>query len=413
MNLVSYEYVSVKDWCRSVEAANLLNEAGNRVYFRRNIPPQPSIDVLGLRARGNDFAGLAAVEHQLLAYVDNFDPQTRAIQPPSAPFVAKLENVRIEYPGFGIFVDQHLLLAESYHGAEYTTAVMGWHGKAGLRRNVRVRVEFDTEAGFESKELNSMYFIDRGTDQYCDEPAILLSGIAARNYHHWLIEILPKLWCVDAIPELGSVPLMVRAPVSRFQLETLVALGIPRERLRLFTGNVLAMKTLIFPSPIVPGNYSAQVVAWLRTKLLPVVGGPPAKAKGLVYVSRSKATRRRVLNEDQLIPKLEARGFRVYFLEDMPVKQQLETFSNAKMVVMPHGAAGVNIVFAQPGCVFIEMVPVSYQHFLDLIYASLNNCIYGAVLCDDSTSQQTQDMVADVDKLLNVVDRALETLAPK
>jgi hypothetical protein len=43
------------------------------------------------------------------------------------------------------------------------------------------------------------------------------------------------------------------------------------------------------------------------------------------------------------------------------------------------------------------------------VYASLNNCIYGAVVCEDSGPQ---DMVVDVGKLLNIVDRALESVAP-
>lgn len=223
-----------------------------------------------------------------------------------------------------------------------------------------------------------------------------------------MMEILPKLWCADVIPELTSVPIMIRGPASAFQLETLTALGISRERLRFFTGNVLALKTVIFSSPIVPGNCSAEVVSWLRSKILPLAGSAPAQPEGLVYVSRNRASSRRLLNEEQLVPRLEARGFRSYTMEEMTVKQQLEIFGHAKMVVMPHGAAGSNIVFAQPGCVLIEMMPLTYENYDHLIYASLNNCIYGAIFCDSSPRPE-DNMVVDIDKLLNVVDRALET----
>lgn len=407
MRLVSFEHIHVKDWCKPAQTNNLVNEAGNRVHFYSAPPPQPPIDVMGLRAKGDVFGELVSLESALPGFVTNFDPAARKVVHRAPPFIAKLENVRIEYPGFGVFVDEHLLLAESYHDVEGTAAVMGWYNKLSMRRTVSIRVQLETEAGWHSEKLSSNFFIDRGTDQYFDEAAILLSGTAASNYHHWMIEILPKLWCLDAMPELKSLPFLVRGPLTAFQAETLAAMGIPSERLRLFTGNLLEMKTLVFPSHIVPGNCSAQVVSWLRTKLMPaLLGTPPLKPEGLVYVSRGRATRRRVQNEDQLVPQLEARGFRVCFMEDMTVKQQMAAFAGAKMVVMPHGAAGTNIVFAQPGCVFIEMVPFSYQHYMGAVYASLNNCIYGAIVCEDSG---TQDMVVDVAKLLNVVDRALET----
>lgn len=172
MKLVSYQYVGVRDWCRSVEARDLLKGSGNRVYIHGEIPLQPPIDVIGLRDKGKAFSDLVRAEDRISIHAKNLDPLTRTIAPLSAPFVAKLENVRIEFPGFGVFVDPNLVLAESYHNAEYTTAVIDWYGKFGLRHKVRLGVQFGSASGAKTEILDAMYFVDNGTDQYCDEPVI-------------------------------------------------------------------------------------------------------------------------------------------------------------------------------------------------------------------------------------------------
>jgi capsular polysaccharide biosynthesis protein len=158
----------------------------------------------------------------------------------------------------------------------------------------------------------------------------------------------------------------------------------------------------------VPGAYCTQTLEWLRGNLLPAFGIRPQPPQRLVYVSRSKAGSRRVLNEDAIVTRLEARGFEIVHLEGMTVKQQLELFSSAAVVVMPAGAAGINMVFASPGATLIELHPSGYQHPMHFVHCSLIGCEYGCFICDDSASPGTQDMTVDAEALVAVIDALLE-----
>ncbi|MBF0428880.1 MAG: glycosyltransferase family 61 protein, partial [Magnetococcales bacterium] len=239
-----------------------------------------------------------------------------------------------------------------------------------------------------------------------DEPCIIITGAAYHNYYHWMCDILPRLWCITSIPQLQSLPILLRAPLLPFQLETLTALGIPLHRIKWFTGQSILVKTLFFPSYSSSSTYSIQPVSWLRTHLLPAFDIPHAPALEFIYISRSMAGSRRVLNEEHVITELQTRGFQILHLENKTVKEQLEIFNRAKVVIMPHGAACVNIIFAQPGTTLIELLPSTHMSVACLALCSLNNCHYGTLLCD---AIENNDMVVNIKTLLKIVDKILES----
>ena len=64
-----------------------------------------------------------------------------------------------------------------------------------------------------------------------------------------------------------------------------------------------------------------------------------------LYISRSKTRLRRTLNEKKLIPLLKERGFKVVNLEDFNLKEQINFFNNAKIIIGAHGAGFTNLIF--------------------------------------------------------------------
>lgn len=65
-----------------------------------------------------------------------------------------------------------------------------------------------------------------------------------------------------------------------------------------------------------------------------------------IYVSRSKATRRRILNETETIqPILAANKFQSIHLEDLPFIDQVQVMSGTSHVIAPHGAGLAHVAF--------------------------------------------------------------------
>ena len=425
IEVLSYEYVSVHHWCQQVQADDLLTGSGNKItYFPELKVQQPAINFRSLHSQGEGYEDLFPFETN---FIDFFDPsvpylnvKTGSLASQSTPFVARLENVRIEFPGFGLFLDRHLVMKESYHN-QYGTHSVGteWYRNQSTMRTGQFTGDIDIASGSSPMALDTKFYLNHAVDQCVTDPVIMISGASWANYHHWMLEMLPRLWCITQIPALKELPVIVRAPFLQYQLDTLVAVGIPLDRIKPFSGRMLHLKNVIFPSYLSDINMAVQNMGWLRRNLLPAYQGQESpqgqkspqgqeSPQGLYYISRQNRTgRRRVLNEVQLVQALQSRGFQALELDGMPIQAQIQTFHSAKVVIMPHGAAGTNIIFSQPGTTLIELIPSTYRHAAHMIFSSLNNCQYGALICDDTGLQNGNDIIADINKIMKIIDKVL------
>jgi hypothetical protein len=88
-------------------------------------------------------------------------------------------------------------------------------------------------------------------------------------------------------------------------------------------------------------------VAYVRERFYNAFGlSAESTGRECVYISRARADVRRLMNEDEVLKLLRSRGFRPYFLEDLPFAEQVRLFHDAEMVVAPHGAGLSNLIFA-------------------------------------------------------------------
>ena len=173
------------------------------------------------------------------------------------------------------------------------------------------------------------------------------------NIYHWLIETLVRLRCLDEVPDLRKLPLIVRDPLNAFQLETLKLLGV-ENKIIITNGESFEVEDLFFPSIPAPTILHKASMNWLRSRLLE---GTPKKGfiRGRrLYISRNDSNRN-VLNEEEIFRFLEGQGFEKLIMTELSPADQIDAFRVAEIVVLPHGAAGVNLVFAPLDCRVIEL----------------------------------------------------------
>ncbi|HLX68000.1 MAG TPA: glycosyltransferase family 61 protein, partial [Verrucomicrobiae bacterium] len=195
--------------------------------------------------------------------------------------------------------------------------------------------------------------------EYC----LLTCPCADKNYSEWLLGNLPRLSLIEQFPELKSVRLIVPRSLKPYQRESLEMAGIPSERLVAFDNGYWQVDKLYLtelPSPL--GNPSPHAVAWLRSKLLKGTAAKASKTGRRLYVTRRDAPQRRVLNEPEIIDYLEGIGFETICPGDLSFAEQIQIFSDANIVVGPHGAAFANMVFAPPEAALIEFFGDNYLH---------------------------------------------------
>lgn len=155
-----------------------------------------------------------------------------------------------------------------------------------------------------------------------------------------------------------------------FQQESLKTLGFEDENIV----NTQHFSNIKAKRLIVPHCGNERVTKWscdfLRKQFIPERTEEKSKGKRL-YISRRKASYRRVINETEVLECLKNLGFIDITLESMTVKEQALLLASAEAVIAPHGAGLTNLVFCSPGTKVIEIFS---PHWVKLCYYQVCYC---------------------------------------
>ncbi len=183
----------------------------------------------------------------------------------------------------------------------------------------------------------------------------VITSPGSNNYFHWTLDSLPRLSLLRGMTdEIDGYYIDSR---SRFHLEWLDILEIPKDKIITASPeHHIEATELIVPSFAgVAGLPSPDGLDFVRSFL-------PSKPNNRrrIYISRSGARRRKILNEKELLPILQRNGFETIQPGSMTVAEQMETFSSADVVVSPHGAELTNIAYCAPETKIIELFSPYY-----------------------------------------------------
>lgn len=187
----------------------------------------------------------------------------------------------------------------------------------------------------------------------------VLSTAGAMLYFHWLFQLLPRFELIRRSGiDLNSIDyFLVNSSKSRFQQESLEALGIDRRKI-LESSNVTHLRAtnLVVPSvPLSSGCYPPWMREFLRTTFLRDDDEQTRAGTRRLYISRGSAGYRRVLNEADVVRLLDEFGFEEAKFEAMSVRQQAATIASCEVIVAPHGGGLSNLIFCRPATKVIEI----------------------------------------------------------
>jgi capsular polysaccharide biosynthesis protein len=193
----------------------------------------------------------------------------------------------------------------------------------------------------------------------------------AENYGHWIIECLPRLHVAARAGLLDGARVTVQAIPSMAALyrESLEALGIGADRIVWMTQREVLFEELVYPTPITlqPITKSPLVIDAAR-ELRDRIGPPPEPLPERIYVSRNRNTRRRLVNEAEVVAVLAERGYCTVHPEEESFVRQVQIFAAARFVIGGMGAALSNLAFSEPGvrCLMLTNQDMLDDFFLDL-----------------------------------------------
>ncbi|MFC7681239.1 glycosyltransferase family 61 protein [Paenibacillus sp. GCM10028914] len=200
---------------------------------------------------------------------------------------------------------------------------------------------------FQQRDHTALEFV-RGT-------TAALAFCGGYNYFHWMYDVMAR-WGMLVETGIAYDRVVVKAnPYGTFARQTLAMLGLSDEKvIRTHPNLFLQAERLIVPSLMMSSHYPQWATLMLRKLFLPhqAVNMPVQER---IFISRNRASYRRMVNEDAVKDVLSSLGFSIVILEDLSVAEQIALFVSARVVVAPHGAGLTNLAFCQPGTKVVEI----------------------------------------------------------
>lgn len=248
------------------------------------------------------------------------------------------------------------------------------------------------------------------------EVASIFTNSWSSNFWHWTVDNLTQLEGLEYYEQQTGIKpkLIVEANMRSWQKDSLALLGYKEEDLIISDNSKQLVKKLIVPSfrrsyKKIHGEISVAACRWLRQKILGNISQIKSDQSSFVpkiFISRSKALGRRVINENEVIQALAPLGFSRYILEDMSYADQVRLFAQAKEIIAPHGAGLTNLLFAD-NPIILEL----FSSYVGREFANLSRGLgfkYGCLGCQlppGEVRQKEGDMVVDINQLLNLLER--------
>ncbi len=177
------------------------------------------------------------------------------------------------------------------------------------------------------------------------------------NYYHWILECIFRAWMVKdkkddmilLLPDYYGKTDFIMAPLEPFGFKQI--LFIP-------AGKCLLVKNLCIPQiKQKVDSYDYKMLQDVRHFLLDYASKQKNTALDLgerIYISRKKAQRKKVDNEEEIEPILLKYGFTLVNNEDYTFWEQVVIYSKAKYLVSIHGSGLTNMLFMQDGTSILE-----------------------------------------------------------
>jgi capsular polysaccharide biosynthesis protein len=220
--------------------------------------------------------------------------------------------------------------------------------------------EFSNEAtGLRPTDRERYFQFEPGgrAHRHVEGNAVVLCSDEPFSYGSFLFRVVPK---IKAVRDLGltKATCIAYADQKPF-MDLLILCGIPKANILQHDINIVTrIDRAIVPCMRCPHAYLDPEAFELYAELRASYGVRPTARK--LYVSRLGLNKegwstRIMVNEEELIARLEGLGFDIIEPQYLSVRDQIAAFSSASLIVGPSGSGLFNTMFCHPGTKVIDI----------------------------------------------------------
>jgi len=179
------------------------------------------------------------------------------------------------------------------------------------------------------------------------------------HFCHLFCDVLPRLNLYEEAPISEEVPYIFPPASHGFAEDASQMVGLQNTGSIQWDDGYWQIEGLYFASSFKKFcSWTPESVSWIRKKLCPEMENKPLGSK-LYYITRRNAFRP-AQNEDEILTALQSWGLTVVEPDRLSLREQMALFSDARLIMGPHGAGIQNALWAPRGCRVLELVSPRY-----------------------------------------------------
>jgi capsular polysaccharide biosynthesis protein len=302
----------------------------------------------------------------------------------------------------GLYAEDLPLRPSTLLAAEDVAVMRGavWHRGQPIEGSLPARHADDAaRLGHWARKIGKL--TGSGKAQAFPGTSAIIHAPGARNYYHWMVEIMPRLLLLRAALAEGAVrldrivlfytedpPPFVAGAIACFAADLQPLIRIADGRACTFERCVFiadqAETDEEFTDHRAHGSRwraTTALLAELIDRRLARLPRGPARS---ILVSRRDAPKRPLVNEDALRDALPGERLEAVAFSGLNVRDQMRLMADARLVIGAHGAGLTNALFCRPGTPMIELITAPYlkrcRSFADI--AAHRGLAYGLVIVD-------------------------------
>lgn len=229
------------------------------------------------------------------------------------------------------------------------------------------------------------------------------------NYGHWLANSLIASYLM--LPELQSGNLFLIGPrLSDRQKRELLMIGVPNRQIIETDAQYVSAPNVVYCSAastignMAPSPVCMEALEKLKGEISVQIDQVSPE---YLYVARKGASHTRsMLNESELIQRLNEIGFTTIYPHDLGFDAQVTAFSKAKIIIGQLGAALWSMPFAPKGGTYIEISTSNYASNEYVSIANLMNRNSIQIMVDPIEEGGKNDVVlsfnAPIDQIISI-----------
>ncbi len=231
------------------------------------------------------------------------------------------------------------------------------------------------------------------------ENALLLTDNNCGGFFHWFGDVLQKLEALDKYNiDISQYTLLIPSTCDYSYMEESLKLYNINYKIIEESKRVYVKNLFVIPQITPSGNYRSELMNTMRSRFSDHYKVPPKNQR--IYISRAKAAKRTIVNEDELIPLLQKYNFQIVAMEDLTFEEQYKLIAESDMLISLHGAGLTHMLWMHEDSQILEIRALN-DH--------MNNCYFSlasdlrlkyyytlAKKTDENATTQQSDFMVDL-----------------